>query len=63
MRWGNVSSPLVLHLTEEELNKILSVNFQNTRLLKKLLSKIKQNPVHLSRIAYYISFYLIYCRT
>ncbi|KRX91806.1 hypothetical protein T4E_12300 [Trichinella pseudospiralis] len=24
MRWGNVSSPLVLHLTEEELNKILS---------------------------------------
>ncbi|KRZ67326.1 Centromere/kinetochore protein zw10 -like protein [Trichinella papuae] len=41
IRWGNDSGPLVLHLTAEELNKLLSANFQNTRLLKKLLSKIK----------------------
>ncbi|KRX62185.1 Centromere/kinetochore protein zw10 -like protein [Trichinella sp. T6] len=42
LRWANGSGPLAVHLTAEELYRCLNANFQHTRSLKKLLSKIKE---------------------
>ncbi|KRZ60654.1 Centromere/kinetochore protein zw10 -like protein [Trichinella nativa] len=42
LRWANGSGPLAVHLTVEELYRCLNANFQHTRSLKKLLSKIKE---------------------